>query len=288
MLVISFTIGRQAKCNHPESLQEKLEMSFEQLSFETINGISTIKLNQPDSLNSFTTQMLFELKEALLKAENNPNIRVIILTGAGRAFCAGQNLNERKQSSGQAKYDIGKSLRERYVPIVSAIRSTSKPVIGAINGIAAGAGANVALACDLVIAKESASFLQAFTRIGLMPDAGGTFFLTRTAGRQRAMGMALLAKPVSAKDAESWGLIWKAVPDDDFDGEITRVSEHLAQGPTLAYARTKQAILAAEENDFATSIELECELQAELGFSEDYEEGVNAFKEKRPAVFHGR
>ena len=263
-------------------------MSYEQLSLQTTDGISTIKLNQPESLNSFTTQMLSELKDALLKTENDPDSRVIILTGTGRAFCAGQNLNERKRSPGQKKHDIGQSLRERYVPIVSAIRSTSKPVIGAINGIAAGAGANIALACDLVIAKESASFLQAFTRIGLMPDAGGTFFLTRAAGRQRAMGMSLLAKPISAKDAESWGLIWKSVPDEEFEDEIIQVSEHLAKGPTLAYARTKQAILAAERNDFTTAIELECKLQAELGFSEDYEEGVNAFKEKRPATFRGK
>ncbi|MBA4739936.1 MAG: enoyl-CoA hydratase/isomerase family protein [Burkholderiales bacterium] len=263
-------------------------MSFEQLSFQVTNGISTITLNQPESLNSFTTQMLSELTEALSKAENDPQVRVIVLTGSGRAFCAGQNLNERKRSSDQPKYDIGQSLRERYVPIVTAIRSSKKPVIGAINGIAAGAGANVALACDLVIAKESASFLQAFTRIGLMPDAGGTFFLTRAAGRQKAMGMALLAQPVTAEDAESWGLIWKAVPDQEFNAEINRISEQLAKGPALAYARTKQAILAAEKNDFTAAIELECDLQAELGYSDDYEEGVNAFKEKRPAIFRGK
>ena len=232
--------------------------------------------------------MLSELAEAFSKAEDDSQIRVIILTGSGRAFCAGQNLNERQRSSDEPKYNIGQSLRERYVPIVTAIRSSTKPVIGAINGIAAGAGANIALACDLIIAKESASFLQAFTRIGLMPDAGGTFFLTRAAGRQKAMGMSLLAQPVSAKDAESWGLIWKTVPDQEFDAEITRVSEHLSKGPTLAYARTKQAILAAEKSDFKTAIELECDLQAELGYSDDYEEGVNAFKEKRPAIFRGK
>ena len=163
---------------------------------------------------------------------------------------------------------------------MTAIRSSTKPVIGAINGIAAGAGANVALACDIVIAKESASFLQAFTRIGLMPDAGGTFFLTRASGRQRAMGMSLLAQPVSARDAESWGMIWKAVPDQDFENEVQRVAEQLARGPSLAYAKTKQAILAAQKNDFETAIE--------LGHSDDYAEGVNAFKQKRNPNFHGK
>ncbi|MDA0237694.1 MAG: enoyl-CoA hydratase-related protein [Proteobacteria bacterium] len=263
-------------------------MTFEQLSYETVNRTATITLNQPESLNSFTTQMLAELRDAFSKAEIDKDVAVIVLTGSGKGFCAGQNLKERKRSVELSKYDIGKSLREHYVPIVTAIRSSTKPIIGAINGIAAGAGANVALACDIVIAKESASFLQAFTRIGLMPDAGGTFFLTRAAGRQRAMGMSLLAQPVSAREAESWGLIWKAVPDQDFDSEIQRVAEQLARGPSLAYAKTKRAILAAEKNDFETAIELECELQTELGYSADYEEGVNAFREKRSPQFHGK
>ena len=158
-------------------------MTFKQLSYQTANRIATITLNQPESLNSFTTQMLLELRDAFSEAEIDNDVGVIVLTGAGRGFCAGQNLKERERSADQSKYDLGQSLRERYVPIVTAIRSSTKPIIGAINGIAAGAGANVALACDIVIAKESASFLQAFTRIGLMPDAGGTFFLTRASGR---------------------------------------------------------------------------------------------------------
>ena len=263
-------------------------MTFKQLSYQTANRIATITLNQPESLNSFTTQMLLELRDAFSEAEIDNDVGVIVLTGAGRGFCAGQNLKERERSADQSKYDLGQSLRERYVPIVTAIRSSTKPIIGAINGIAAGAGANVALACDIVIAKESASFLQAFTRIGLMPDAGGTFFLTRASGRQRAMGMSLLAQPVSARDAESWGMIWKSVPDQDFESEVQRVAEQLARGPSMAYAKTKQAILAAEQNDFTTAIELECELQTELGHSDDYEEGVNAFKEKRRPNFRGK
>jgi 2-(1,2-epoxy-1,2-dihydrophenyl)acetyl-CoA isomerase len=263
-------------------------MPYKQLSYQTTNRIATITLNQPESLNSFTTQMLTELRDVFSRAEIDSDVGVIVLTGSGRGFCAGQNLKEREQSTNLSKYDLGESLRERYVPIVKAIRSSTKPVIGAINGIAAGAGANVALACDIVIAKESASFLQAFTRIGLMPDAGGTFFLTRAAGRQRAMGMSLLAQPVSAQDAESWGLIWKAIPDQDFENEVQRIAEQLAAGPSLAYANTKQAILAAEKNDFATAIELECKLQTELGHSDDYEEGVNAFKEKRSPNFRGK
>jgi 2-(1,2-epoxy-1,2-dihydrophenyl)acetyl-CoA isomerase len=262
-------------------------MKFDQILYQVEDGVATITLNQPESLNSFTTSMLNELSEALKNANTDKLVRVIVLTGSGRGFCAGQNLKERQRSADQPKTDIGDSLKKRYVPIVSAIRNACKPVIGAVNGIAAGAGANVALSCDLVIAKESAKFLQAFTRIGLMPDAGGTFFLTRAAGRQRAMGMSLLAQPITSRQAESWGLIWKAVPDEEFEDEVAQVAKHLANGPTLAFAKTKQAIIAAEKNDFDSAIELECELQSGLGFSKDYEEGVNAFWEKRPPAFSG-
>ena len=262
--------------------------AFEQIVLSKKEGIATIRLNQPESLNSFTKKMLSEITEALEDAKSDAKVRVIVITGTGRAFCTGQNLKERGETQNKASVDLGKSLKEKYVPIVSAIRESKKPVIGAINGIAAGAGANVALSCDLVIAKQSASFLQAFTRIGLMPDAGGTFFMTRNSGRQRAMGMALLAEPVPAQTAEAWGLIWKSVPDENFDQEIRDISEKLASGPTLAYAKTKEAILRAETTEFDKAINFECDLQSILGKSDDYSEGVAAFKEKRKANFKGR
>lgn len=262
-------------------------MQLEQITYSVNNGIATIQLNQPESLNSFTKIMLGELKQMLQVAREDLEVRVIILTGSGRAFCAGQNLRERTRKPEEPKPDLGESLKERYSPIAMAIKESPKPVIAAVNGVAAGAGANIALACDLVIAKKSASFLQAFTRIGLMPDAGGTHTLTRNAGRQRAMGMTLLAQPVSAEVAESWGLIWRAVEDEKFAEEVTKIATQLANGPSLAYAATKRAILAAESSDFKSALDLESDLQTDLGFSNDYEEGVLAFREKRKPNFTG-
>ena len=257
-------------------------------SFNVDHGIATIKLNQPDSLNAFTGQMLQEIHDSLIECNGSSEVKVILLTGSGRAFCSGQNLRERVQKPGDPPPNLGDSLRKKYVPIINLIRGSEKPVVCGVNGIAAGAGANLALSCDLIVAKESAYFLQAFSRIGLMPDAGGTFFLTKTIGRQRALGLSLLAEPLTAQDAETLGLIWKCVSDDTFEEEISNLTARLSKGPTLAYAKIKQAISAADSSDLSEALELECVLQTELGFSSDYREGVNAFKEKRTPNFKGK
>ncbi|MEO7252932.1 MAG: enoyl-CoA hydratase-related protein, partial [Casimicrobium sp.] len=213
--------------------------------------------------------------------------RVLVITGAGRGFCAGQDLNDRAVAPGQA-VDLGDSVEKNYAPLVNAIRALPIPVIAAVNGVAAGAGCNFALACDLVIATESASFLQPFCKLGLIPDTGGSYFLPRLVGTQRAMGLALLGDKISAKRAADIGLIFECVADADFVARVDAVAAQLASGPTLGYARTKQAIYASPDNSLDSQLALEGSLMRECGFSEDYREGVAAFKEKRAAIFTGR
>ncbi len=265
-----------------------MKNEFEQIRLDIDDGVATVTLNRPERLNSFTAQMHGELRQAMRVIRDDAAIRVMVLTGAGRAFCAGQDLGERRRTNDGNKPDLGESLRKNYHPLVLALRALEKPVIAAVNGVAAGAGASIALACDLVIAAESASFIQAFCKLGLVPDAGGTHFLTRSLGAPRAMGLALLGERLSAQQAQQWGLIWRCVADAQLMSEVDKLARHLAQGPTLGYARTKQAIYAAEQHALEQQLAVESTLQSELGRSDDYAEGVAAFLDKREPHFAGR
>lgn len=258
-------------------------MPYQAIQYEISDGMAVITLNRPEVMNALNTQMRAELLEAVKRAAGEA--RVIVLTGAGRAFCSGQDLGDGISSAG---LDLERVLRDEYEPLLKAIYDCPVPVISAVNGPAAGAGANLALAADVVIATQSAAFVQAFTRIGLMPDAGGTYWLPRQAGFSRAMGMALFADRVSAQQAADWGLIWEAVADVDFDHHWRARAGHLAKGPTAAYAATKRALRASYANDLHGQLELEAELQGSLGATRDFREGVIAFLEKRPALFEGR
>ena len=251
-------------------------------------GILGITLNRPDKLNAFNPEMHQRLKAALERARDEPEVRVVLLTGAGRAFCAGQDLAERNVSAGAAPIDLAVTIGSYYNPLVRRMRELPKPIVCAVNGIAAGAGANIALACDLVLAARSASFLQAFSRIGLLPDSGGTWFLPRLAGSARAMGLALLADKLPAEDAERWGLIWKAVDDARLMDEAQAIARILADGPTKAYGLIKKALHASAGNSLDAQLDLERDLQREAGLSEDYREGVAAFMQKRKPVFKGK
>ena len=258
-------------------------MSFETITYEVTDDIGVLTLNRPDVMNAFTPVMRAEILAAVTAAPETA--RVLVITGAGRGFCSGQDLGARKETS---NLDLSKSLREEYEPMLKAIVHSPIPTIAAVNGAAAGAGANMALACDVVIAAESAVFLQAFTRIGLIPDAGGTYALPRLMGMARAMGAALFADKISARQAADWGMIWEAVPDAEFAAHWQARAAHLAAGPTGAYARVKQALRASAGNDLDTQLALEAELQAECGRSADFAEGVTAFLQKRKPVFTGK
>jgi len=251
-------------------------------------GIARLTLNRPDKLNAFTRAMHAELREALTTAGADPDCRVVVLTGAGRAFSAGQDLADTGLAGGGGALDAGKALEEAYNPLIKLITTLEKPVIAAVNGIAAGAGANIALACDLVFAARSASFLQAFARIGLIPDAGGTWVLPRLVGPVRARGLAMLAEPLTAEKAEAWGLIWKCVDDDKLEAEVAAVAAKLATAATYGVALAKRALAASSTNTLAQQLDLERDLQRLAGDSPDCREGIAAFLEKRPAKFTGK
>jgi 2-(1,2-epoxy-1,2-dihydrophenyl)acetyl-CoA isomerase len=251
-------------------------------------GVETITLNRPDKLNALNPQMHQHLRAALERALDEPEIRCVLLTGAGRGFCTGQDLAERDVSPGAPPIDLSVSLGSYYNPLVRRMRELPKPIVCAVNGVAAGAGANLALACDLVIAARSASFVQAFSRLGLIPDAGGTYFLPRLVGTARAMGLALLAEKLSAEQAVQWGLIWKVVDDDALSAEAKAIATALASGPTRGYGLAKRALYTSPGNSLDAQLELERDLQREAGLSEDYREGVTAFKEKRAPRFRGK
>lgn len=256
------------------------------------DGVATVTLNRPDKLNSFTADMLVALREALESAGRDDAVRAVLLTGAGRGFCAGQDLQDRAVSAvgpgDTAPPDLSESLENRYNPIIRLITSMPKPVVCAVNGVAAGAGANLAIACDIVIAARSAKFIEVFSNIGLIPDAGGTWFLPRLVGRSRAMGLAMLAHRLSAEEAAEWGLIWAVVDDDQLMEEAGAVASRFAVGPTTGYGLIKQAMLASATNSLDEQLNLERDLQGEAGRSADYAEGVRAFFEKRTPEFEGR
>lgn len=262
-------------------------MTYATIDFGISDGIARLTLNRPDRLNCFTTEMHAEVRTALAQVETG-GARVLVLTGAGRGFCAGQDLADRAVAPGAQGVDLGRSLVDNYGVLVRTLRSLPMPVIAAVNGVAAGAGANIALACDLVIAAHSASFIQAFCRLGLVPDSGGTWLLPRLVGTARAMGLAMLGDKVTAEQAAQWGMIWRCVDDAEFASVVDGLAHQLAAAPTRGLARTKQAIYDGWTRDLGAQLDVETEYQRELGWSSDYAEGVAAFAEKRAPRFTGR
>ena len=261
-------------------------MSYETILFEITGHIGRLTFNRPERLNSFTTAMHGEVRDAIGRLVPE-GARTLVLRGAGRAFCAGQDLNDRAVAPGSTPVDLGESIARHYQPLMLALRALPLPVIAAVNGVAAGAGANIALACDIVLAARSASFIQSFSKLGLVPDCGGTWTLPHLAGNARALGLALLGERLSAEQAANWGLIWRCVDDAEFDAAIDTIAAQLAAGPTRGLARTKQAMHAAWGLSFEAALDNEGVLQRELGASSDYAEGVAAFGAKRAPRFTG-
>ena len=262
-------------------------MAWQTILFDVADGVAALTLNRPDRLNSFNAAMHEEVAAALGSVESDPAIRALFITGAGRGFCAGQDLNLKEAASG-GDFDAGAAIERYYNPLVRRLKALKKPVIAAVNGPAAGAGANLALACDIVIAARSASFLQAFCRIGLVPDTGGTWFLPRLAGSARAMALMLLGEPLPAATAAEWGLIWKVVDDDKLMAEARALASRLAQGPTVGLGLIKEALNRSLESSLDAQLDAERDLQRVAAKSADFREGVAAFLEKRPAKFTGR
>jgi 2-(1,2-epoxy-1,2-dihydrophenyl)acetyl-CoA isomerase len=259
-------------------------MAYETIDFKLEGGVARLVLNRPERLNSFTVRMHEEVAEALSRLDE---ARVLILTGAGRGFCAGQDLGDRAVAPGQA-VDLGDSVETWYNPLIRRLVDLPMPVIARVNGVAAGAGANIALACDIVIAAKSAKFIQSFAAIGLIPDSGGTWVLPRLVGQARALGLALTGEPLPAETAAHWGLIWKAVDDDRLDAEVDALAARFAAGPTRGLAATKRMIRASWSETLDEALERQRDAMRELGYSEDYREGVAAFMEKRKPEFTGK
>jgi 2-(1,2-epoxy-1,2-dihydrophenyl)acetyl-CoA isomerase len=258
-------------------------MSYETLLYSVVDDVATITLNRPDRMNSLSAAMRAELLDVLSRAPRDS--RAVVLTGEGRGFCAGQDLGD---TGNIAELNLERVLREEYEPLLKLVYDCPVPMICAVNGAAAGAGANLALAADVVIAARSAVFIEAFARIGLIPDAGGTYWLPRLGGMARAMGMCLFADPIPAERAAEWGLIWDVVDDDQLRHRATELAGRLAKGPTVAYRLMKQALRASMSNDLDNQLALEARLQGEAGKTRDFMEGVAAFMEKRPAKYEGR
>ncbi len=261
-------------------------MAGETVLVEKRGGITRLTLNRPDKLNALCRELGEALGAALAEAERDPECRVVVLTGAGRGFCAGQELSDEVYAKSGPQPDLGAVL-DRYNPIIAHMRRLPKPILGAVNGVAAGAGASLALACDIVVARRSASFLQAFARLGLVPDCGATWFLPRLVGEARARAHAMLAEPIKADQAEAWGMIWKAIDDDRFESEVDALAGRLAEAATQGLGLQKQAFHASAENDLVAQLALENVLQQRAAATADYIEGVTAFQEKRPARFQG-
>lgn len=258
-------------------------MTYETITYDVAGDIATLTLNRPDVMNGLNSKMRVEILHAVRRAQDDA--RVLVTTGEGRGFCSGQDLGDRKNAG---DIDLERTLREEYEPMLMAIYDSRIPTIAAVNGPAAGAGANLALAHDVVIAAESAFFIQAFARIGLIPDAGGSYWLPRQMGFSKAMGAALFAEPITASDASAMGMIWEAVPDNDFTAHVAKRAGHLAKGPTQSYAYIKQVIRQSFDHDLEGQLALEAQLQGKAGRTRDFVEGVMAFLEKRPANYQGR
>lgn len=258
-------------------------MDYQTITYALSDGMAVITMNRPEKYNALSTQMRAEIAHAFTTAGHEA--RVVVITGAGKAFCSGQDLGD---SAARNAIDLERTLRDEYAPMLRAITNCPVPTIAAVNGAAAGAGANLALATDVVFASQSAYFLQAFTRIGLIPDAGGTYAMPRQMGTAKAMGAALFADKISAQQADDWGMIWQAVPDETFDTHWRSKAAHLAAGPTAAYASVKKIIRESWHNDLEEQMTLEAREQGKCGSSRDFKEGVLAFMQKRPASFEGR
>lgn len=262
-------------------------MNFNNIEFAINAGVATLTLNRPKSLNSFTAEMHAEIRVAMQQVSESPDIRCLVITGAGRGFCAGQDLGDRASSGAGDVPDVGASVEKYYNPLIHSIMNLPKPVICAVNGVAAGAGASLALACDIVLAARSASFIQVFCKIGLIPDSGGTWNLPRAVGLARAKGLAMLGDRLPAETAASWGMIWQCVDDDALMDEAQRMARHFATQPTRALGRIKKLLHESFNNTLGEQLAMEQKAMHELGQSEDYREGVAAFLGKREPVFRG-
>ncbi|MES3026182.1 MAG: 2-(1,2-epoxy-1,2-dihydrophenyl)acetyl-CoA isomerase PaaG [Pseudomonadota bacterium] len=262
-------------------------MEYANILFKIENGIAQLTLNRPDKLNSFTQAMHLEVRHALGTIEADKSVRVLLLTGAGRGFCAGQDLSDRAVEPGAEGVDLGASVEKFYAPLIMTLRSLPMPVICAVNGVAAGAGANIALACDIVLAAKSANFVEVFCKLGLIPDSGGTWILPRLIGHARATGLAMLGDKLSAQMAEDWGLIWRCVPDEALQEDAYAMAEHFATAPTKGLAFTKKALQLSYANTLPEQLKVEGDMMRELGYSHDYREGVAAFIAKRAPHFTG-
>jgi 2-(1,2-epoxy-1,2-dihydrophenyl)acetyl-CoA isomerase len=263
-------------------------MNFQTILFEIRDGVARLTLNRPEKLNSFNVQMHEEVQLALKQVQESANTRVLVLTGAGRGFCAGQDLADRVAVPESGPADLGLSIGKYYSPLVRVLTALPLPVVAAVNGVAAGAGANLALACDLVIATKSASFIQSFAKLGLVPDTGGTYSLPRLVGTARSLGLVLLGEKLSAEQAANWGLIWRCVEDADFQATVETLLQHLATAPTKGLAYAKRAIRMSAQNSLDAQLDVERDFNRELGRSKDFQEGVSAFLEKRPPKFIGQ
>ena len=263
-------------------------MTQPSILLEIDQGVAQLTLNRPDNLNSFNVDMHEQMRKAISQVRKDSSVRVLVITGAGRGFCAGQDLSDRSVAPDQDAPDLGESLEKYYNPMMRSLRDLPMPVLCAVNGVAAGAGANIALACDITLAARSASFVQAFCKLGLIPDSGGTWTLPRIAGMARAKGMALLGDKIRAEQAENWGMIWRCVDDETLMEETMKLARHFATQPTKGVALIKRALHASSSNTFEEQLNLKRDLQRMAGRSEDYREGVAAFMEKRTPTFKGK